>query len=211
MKKLILTHENTVLKEYPIEQGRITIGRMPQNDIHLDDPTVSGEHAAIVLENNAVIEDLDSTNGVFLNGKRVSRQQLNNRDVIAIGRHQLKYVDDMADEFERTVIIHPDEPAVRPAGPSAAKHYRVTVLNGPRSGNSIELTKPFTSLGSPDKQVAMVAKRGKDFFLMPMKGTGADSNPPKLNGEAVMSTSQQLKEGDRIEVAGIELQFTSSA
>ena len=209
MKKVILTHDGTVLKEYPIDQERLVIGRMPQNDIQLDDPTVSGEHAAIVNDKHSFIEDLKSTNGVFVNGNKVSHQQLRNRDVITIGRHKLQFIDDQADEFERTVIIHPDEPEPRQAPSKAEKRYQVRVTSGPRQGNCIDLTKPFTSLGSPELQVAMVAKRGKEFFLMPVKGTGANSIPPKLNGKPVTTTSQRLSEGDKIEVAGIELEFIS--
>jgi hypothetical protein len=81
-------------------------------------------------------------------------------------------------------------------------------LTGPKSGESINLVKPYTTLGSPGVQVAVVARRGKDYFLMPMSGTGDRGNPPKLNGESIGATSQRLKEGDKIEVAGTQLEFT---
>ena len=87
MPRVVLTHEGAVLKEYPLDKERTTIGRKPQNDIQLDDPTVSGQHAAIMMLQNAYVEDLNSTNGVVLNGKKVTRRQLNHGDIIKIGRH----------------------------------------------------------------------------------------------------------------------------
>ena len=209
MPRVVLTHEGAVLKEFPLSKERTTIGRKPNNDIQLDDPTVSGEHAAILMLQNAYLEDLNSTNGVILNGKKITRRQLNYGDIIKIGRHELKFVDDNAEEFERTVIIKPESQST--AGPTAepARHYQVRILSGPKSGETIKLVKPYTTLGSPGVQVAVVARRGKDYFLMPMSGTGDRSNPPRLNGQSISASSQRLQEGDRIEVAGTQLEFTA--
>ena len=206
MPRVVLTHEGAVLKEYPLDKERTTIGRKPQNDIQLDDPTVSGQHAAIMMLQNAYVEDLNSTNGVVLNGKKVTRRQLNHGDIIKIGRHELKFIDDNAEEFEHTVIIQPEGKTSAPAA-EPAKHYQVKIMSGPKSGESIKLVKPYTTLGSPGVQVAVVARRGKEYFLMPMSGTGDRGNPPKLNGQSIGANSQKLKEGDTIEVAGTKLQF----
>ena len=209
MPRVVLTHEGAVLKEFPLDKERTTIGRKPHNDIQLDDPTVSGQHAAIMMLQNAYVEDLNSTNGVMLNGKKVTRRQLSHGDIIKIGRHELKFIDDNAEEFEHTVIIQPEgqKPA---AAAEPAKHYQVKILSGPKSGESIKLVKPYTTLGSPGVQVAVVAKRGKEYFLMPMSGTGDRGNPPKLNGQSIGASSQKLKEGDTIEVAGTQLQFAAA-
>ena len=210
MPRVVLTHEGAVLKEFPLNKERTTIGRKPHNDIQLDDPTVSGQHAAILMLQNAYVEDLNSTNGVILNGKKVTRRQLNHGDMIKIGRHELKYVDDNAEDFEHTVMIQPEPRGSAVPAPEPAKHYMVKILTGPKSGESINLVKPYTTLGSPGVQVAVVARRGKDYFLMPMGGTGDRGNPPKLNGQSIGATSQRLKEGDRIEVAGTQLEFTQA-
>ena len=83
-------------------------------------------------------------------------------------------------------------------------------MSGPKSGESIKLVKPYTTLGSPGVQVAVVARRGREYFLMPMSGTGDRGNPPKLNGQSIGANSQKLKEGDTIEVAGTKLQFAEA-
>ncbi len=160
MPRVILTHEGAVLKEYPLDKERTTIGRKPQNDIQLDDPTVSGQHAVILMLQNAYVEDLNSTNGVLLNGKKITRRQLNHGDMIKIGRHEMKFIDDNAEEFESTVVIQPEGRASTPAA-QPTKHYQVKILSGPKSGESIKLVKPYTTLGSPGVQVAVVARRGQ--------------------------------------------------
>jgi ribosome-associated protein YbcJ (S4-like RNA binding protein) len=212
MARIILIHDGAVLKEFPLDKERTTIGRKPHNDIQLDDPTVSGQHAVVLMLQNAYVEDLNSTNGVILNGKKVSRRQLNHGDVIRIGRHEMKFVDGNVEEFEHTVVIQPER--VKSAKPASGSppplKYQVSILTGPKKGQAIELIKPYTTLGSPGVQVAVVARRGKDYFLMPMSGTGDRTNPPRLNGEPIGATSQKLKAGDKIEVAGTVLQFSTA-
>jgi len=83
MARLTLIHEGAVLREFPLTKERTTIGRKPNNDIQLDDPTVSGQHAVVLMLQNAYIEDLNSTNGVILNGKKITRRQLQRRSPAA--------------------------------------------------------------------------------------------------------------------------------
>jgi hypothetical protein len=208
MSRVVLTHEGTVLKEFVLSKDRTSIGRKPQNDIRLDDPTVSGEHAVILMLQNYYIEDMNSTNGVILNGKKVTRRQLNHGDMIRIGRHELKFLDDNAEDFENTVIIRPESGDKGSAPSVKAKSYEVTVMSGHKQGESILLSKPYTTLGKPGVQVAVVARRGKEFYLMPMTGTGSSGiTPPLLNGAPVSVTSQKLTTGDEIEVASVKLRF----
>lgn len=209
MARLILTHEGAVVREFQLDKERTTVGRKPQNDIHLEDPTVSGEHAAFLKLQHFYVEDLGSTNGVLLNGKRVTKRQLNNGDVVQIGRHQFKFVDDVANQFDKTVLIAPLATQAKPAEAQTKKGV-VKVLNGPKSGEQILLNKPYTTLGSPGVQVAVIAKRGNNFFLMPMSGVGDKNNPPTLNNQPIGAQSKPLKSGDVIEVAGTKLQFSEA-
>jgi len=207
MARLILTHEGAVIREYQLNKDRTTVGRKPHNDIHLEDPTVSGEHAVFLKLQHYYVEDMGSTNGVVLNGKRVTKRQLNTGDIVRIGRHEFKFVDDTS-EFDKTVLIDPVRPVVKPD--ALPKKGLVKVLNGPKAGEQILLNKPYTTLGSPGVQVAVIAKRGNNFFLMPMSGVGDKSNPPQLNGQPIGAQSKPLKSGDVIEVAGTKLQFNES-
>jgi hypothetical protein len=209
MAKLILTHEGAVIREYQLKGERTTVGRKPHNDIHLEDPTVSGEHAVFLNLQHFYVEDMGSTNGVILNGKRVTKRQLNNGDVIRIGRHEFKFVDDMIGTFDKTVMI-PTAQAPTAAPVTAPKKGTVKVLNGPKSGEQILLSKPYTTLGSPGLQVAVIAKRGNNFFLMPMSGVSNNQEPPRLNNQPIGAQSKPLKSGDVIEVAGTKLQFNEN-
>jgi len=102
---------SSVLGEFALDKERITIGRKPDNDIHVDNLAVSGQHCAIItILNDSFLEDLDSTNGTFVNGKLVKKHALKNGDIVSIGKHELKYVNDEAsdeEDFEKTMVIRP--------------------------------------------------------------------------------------------------------
>jgi pSer/pThr/pTyr-binding forkhead associated (FHA) protein len=91
--KLICTLDNRVLGEHLLDKERITIGRRQNNDIVIDNLSVSGLHATIVtIGKDAFLEDANSTNGTLVNLKPVRKHLLNNDDIIEIGRHQFRYV-----------------------------------------------------------------------------------------------------------------------
>jgi len=207
MPKLILTQNGTVVREFPLDKERITVGRKAHNDIHMDDPTVSGEHAVFLVLQHVYVEDRNSTNGVILNGKKVSRRQLNHGDIINIGRHELKFMDDKSNDFERTVIIPPSSSAKTSSGVVPANSASITIANGPKQGEVISLNKAYTKIGTTD-HVAVIARRGGSFFLMPMTGVGDRSNPAKLNNIPLKAESLPLKSGDVIEVGGTRLEFS---
>ncbi len=108
---LVLSLNSSVLGEFPLDKERITIGRRPENDIQVDNLAVSGQHCAIItILNDSFLEDLDSTNGTFVNGKLVKKHALKNGDVVSIGKHELKYVNDEAskeEDFQKTMVIRP--------------------------------------------------------------------------------------------------------
>ena len=96
MAKLYLKFEQAVLKEYDLKDGSsITIGRLPDNGVHIDNLAVSGHHARVVWEgDHFVLEDNNSLNGTFVNNRRVSRTPLKHGDNILIGKHTLAYWDE---------------------------------------------------------------------------------------------------------------------
>ena len=109
--KLILSMSGVVLQEYPLNKERMTIGRKDHNDIVIDNLAVSGEHAAVVtVHNDSYMEDLDSTNGVAVNGTVIKKHFLQNNDLIEIGKYKLKYISDQAgsstaEDFEKTMVL----------------------------------------------------------------------------------------------------------
>lgn len=134
MAKLILSMENTMLKEIPLTKERTTIGRKPHNDIQIDNLAISGEHAVVItILNDSFLEDLGSTNGTFVNGQSVKKHFLQNGDTVELGKYKLKYVSEVPQQtssadFEKTMILRPgaaQKPATQaapatPAAPAAA-------------------------------------------------------------------------------------------
>lgn len=227
--KLILSMDGAVLKEYPLNKERMTIGRKPHNDIAIDNLAVSGEHAAIVtILNDSFLEDLDSTNGLEVNGTPTKKHFLQNNDVIGIGKYKLKYITDQVTQsvpadFEKTMVLRqPVKQAAPTAGKPAAESAGETtgkldatqaaasaqvavvqVLTGPNAGKELELTKNLTTLGKPGVQVAVLTRRPHGFFITHVEG----ANHPTVNGTLLTDQPHQLNDHDVIELAGVKMEF----
>ncbi len=119
MARLVLCLDGRELAEYNMTKERYTVGRLPDNDIRLDHPGVSGHHALVInILDDSFLEDLNSTNGTTVNGRRIAKHPLQHDDVVRIGRHELRFIDEHeeeldSDEFERTMVINTmaDSPA----------------------------------------------------------------------------------------------------
>src|SRR6195952_2025409 len=93
MPKLILSMDGLVLKEVELTKERTTIGRRPYNDIVIDNPAVSGEHAVLIaILNDCFIEDLGSTNGTTVNGQPIKKHFLQPNDTVELGKYKLKFL-----------------------------------------------------------------------------------------------------------------------
>lgn len=238
MGKLVLSMNGVVQGEYELDKERITIGRKPHNDIQIDNLAVSGKHALIItILDDSFLEDLGSTNGTYVNGKLIKKHALKNGDVIAIGKHELKYVNEHAsaddeDEFEKTMIIKPGSASAAVAAAQAAERAgaaadagsqtasgraggmpmgRLTVLNGPIAGKELELTKALVTLGKPGTQVAVISRRPQGYFLTHIESDGDGKRYPMVNGEPIGPKAYPLKDNDMIELAGIKMEFNSLA
>ena len=126
MAKLVLSLNGVVQGEYQLDKERLSIGRKADNDIPIDNLAVSGKHALVItILDDSFLEDLGSTNGSYVNGKLIKKHALKDGDVIAIGKHELKYVNELAtaddDEFEKTMIIKPGSASAAVAAAQAAE------------------------------------------------------------------------------------------
>lgn len=205
MAKLIINLNGVAVHEVPLDQPRVTLGRAAGNDIRLDDATVSGKHAIFEVVGDAVfVEDLGSTNGTVLSGQKVQRHRLHHGDVLRVGQHDVKFVDEAEQDMQATVIISSSQREALHAAKNQVGSLKI--LNGPKSGELIELSKPYNTVGKPGIQVAVVAKRVQGFFLVPV-AMGSGQGAPKLNEHAVGASSVALKNGDILEVAGVRLEF----
>jgi len=126
MARLILSLDGQVMAEYNMNKERYTIGRLPDNDIRIDNPAVSGHHSLIInILNDSFLEDLNSTNGTYVNGKLIKKHALQHADVVTVGHHQLRFIDTQSsdtepDEFEKTMIITPGSAVAAQAAKKAS-------------------------------------------------------------------------------------------
>jgi pSer/pThr/pTyr-binding forkhead associated (FHA) protein len=227
MARLILSLDGQVLAEYNMMKERYTVGRLADNDVRIDNPTVSGHHSLIInILNDSFLEDLNSTNGTYVNGKLIKKHALQHGDVITVGRHQLRFVDSTADgeeqdEFAQTMVLSksdvgstgvpvsmagangsrlPDRPGAMPAG------AKIQVLNGKFAGRELPLNKALTTMGQPGVQVIAITRRGDGYHLVQVENP-PNREPPKINGEAVGGQARRLNDNDVIELIGIKMGF----
>ena len=224
MPKMIVSIDGVVIKEVQLTKDRTTLGRRPYNDIVIDNLAVSGEHAVLQLTGNEVfLEDLNSTNGTYVNGKAVKKQLLQNNDTVEIGKYKIKFINEAPGAtFEKTMIFKPGMvPPVPPkaAGAAAAPaaggqpaadtpvapggNASIKVLSGAAAGREVPLVKVVTTIGKPGVAVAAITKRAHGFVVAHVEG----SNKPTLNGAAIGAEPVTLKDGDMLELAGTQMQF----
>jgi general secretion pathway protein A len=131
LARLIVATDGRQVDERELKPGRILIGRTTENDIQIDSKYVSRHHCQVTVAlEAAVIEDLNSTNGLVLKGKRVRRHVLRDGDVIVIGQHELRYVDERAART-RPAASEPADP--NPTGAQEAQSASPSV-DGPGAG-----------------------------------------------------------------------------
>src|SRR3954466_2297225 len=138
MPKMIVSIDGVVIKEVQLTKDRTSLGRRPYNDIVIDNLAVSGEHAVLQMTGNEVyLEDLNSTNGTYINGKAVKKQLLQNNDTVEIGKYKIKYINEVAGPtFEKTMIIKAGAvlPPVAPAPAAAAGAAAHAAAHAPEAG-----------------------------------------------------------------------------
>ncbi len=230
MARLVLSLDGQVMAEYNMNKERYTIGRLPDNDIRIDNAAVSGHHSLIInILNDSFLEDLNSTNGTYVNGKLIKKHALQHGDVITVGHHQLRFVEDdeQQDEFEKTMVI---QPSARPVeklraaaevastntatgksraladGAAAVKKAKLQVLSGAFAGREVELSKALTTLGRPGIQVAAITRRSDTYYIVHVD-SGKPDDFPLLNGTPIGAQATRLNDNDVIQLAGVKMGF----
>ena len=222
MGKLVVSLDGVVIKEVQITKDKTTLGRRPYNDIVIDNLAVSGEHAVLQMVGADVfIEDLNSTNGTYINGKAVKKQLLTHNDTVEIGKYKIKYLVEDGTDYEKTMIMKPGSRAPAPGAQAPNSGFggsgfgalgasttpaAIRVLNGAAAGREVALTKVVTTVGKPGVQVASITKRPGGYVLAHVEGT----LQPTVNGNPVLGETVHLKNGDVIELAGTQMQFVQA-
>jgi len=210
-----------VIREVQLTKDRTTLGRRPYNDIVIDNLAVSGEHALLQMSGNQVhLEDLNSTNGTYVNGKVIKKQLLQNGDTIEVGKYQIKFIDgpvSTSSEQRETVKADSNAAAESAAsdmqtnfatipGEPGALQASIRVLSGVAAGREVALTKVVTTIGKPGIAIAAITRRDSGFVIHHVEG----ADIPVLNGNLIGAEPVTLRNGDLIGLAGIQMQFVTA-
>lgn len=214
MPKITIRLDGDLIKEVSLNKKRTTLGRRPYNDVVLENLAVSGRHACLILDDQQVtIEDLDSTNGTYVNGRAVKKQVLQDNDTIEIGHFKIIFSNQAA-AHDATAEPESSPPydATWPqafhdiAEVPAVRQGRIKVVSGAAAGREMALTKEVTTFGKPGVAIAAITRRDANYYVHHVEG----AQVPLINGTAVGQAPVLLRAGDQIALSGTVLQFLSS-
>ena len=210
MPKMIVSINGVVIKEVQLNKERTSLGRRPYNDIVIDNLAVSGEHAVLQMSGHEVyLEDLNSTNGTYVNGKAVKKQILQSNDSVEIGKYTIKYVcESTPTDSDKSMLAKASSTVDISAESNLNANVAavIKVMSGPAAGREVPLVKIVTTIGKPGIGVAAITKRLQEFVIAHVEGT----DRPYVNGMLIGAEPVTLKNGDMLELAGIKIQFLLS-
>ena len=232
MARLILMFNKQVVKEYPLMKESVTIGRNEDNTITIDNLAVSGYHARIdITGNDIILTDLQSTNGTFVNDKRVTSHKLSHGDNVIVGKHVILFVGtgkeaevkskEQKMDMDRTMMLDTakqkellakqQKGAVQEAAKAAQKIGIISFIEG-TDMEDIELTKKLTKIGKAETSEIRLSG-----FFMPATAATISRRPSgyvitsmggklRVNGK-VVKDNVALKDFDTIEIGKVKFQF----
>jgi len=230
MARVILVFNKKVIKEYPFGRDNMTIGRNEGNDIVIDNLAVSGLHARIdKTEDTYILTDLQSTNGTFVNDKRITSHRLQHKDKIIVGKHLLFFALSKEEqgevketELDKTMILDTARQKDLLAKQAEKKGMEVPIkkekigvisfIDGSSQGE-IQLTKKLTKVGKAETSeirlggllmpptVATISRRPNGYAI-----TTTGGKTVKVNNQAIQE-SHFLKDFDMIEIGSYKFQF----
>lgn len=233
MPKLLLKFNAAVIKEVAMDTESISIGRKPDNDIVIDNPAISGRHCRLTMEGGGYyVEDLESTNGTFVNEKRIKKSGLHHNDVVGLAKHAIVFLNEAelaaeaanAPSSDATMVLTPQKQAELVAASSAAakpalaaKTGWLRVIKGVVDVSEYELKGMSTYIGKSDRVQVQIKGSGL-FGSAPEVAASVHRKPegyiivavtegyPVVNG-AKVTGSVVLKEGDMIDCGATTMMF----
>jgi pSer/pThr/pTyr-binding forkhead associated (FHA) protein len=227
MAKIQIKFKDAVIKEAPLTQDSLTIGRRTGNDIVIDNQAISGSHARIFQEDQTYfIEDLNSLNGTFLNGQKVSKYALKHGDIILIGNHTIEFMSDKPPETDtarpvirgrsmnETMVLSPsDQKKILASTEKVEVLGGFIIIGGPTEKKDYLMRDRITTIGKDDaalirikgffapKVAALVNRRKEGYFINPSSGKDLKINDQKV------AQRYDLKDGDIVEIGDLKMQF----
>ena len=222
--KLEYRFNNNKLGEFPLAKEVMTIGRADDNDIRIDNLAVSAHHAKLLnIFDDSFLEDLNSTNGTYVNGKAIDKHALKHGDIIIIGKHELRYINEnkvYLGESEKTILIRPK--AEQPGYPESAaitdgealvrpefkdlRKAKLQILNGRSAGKELALVKESVKLGKSGSEIVQINRRPDGHFIVCIDAPG-NQLPPRVNGKDIGAGAIKLNNHDIIEINRLKIEY----
>lgn len=210
MPKMIISVDGVVIGQVALAKERTTLGRRAYNDIVIDNLAVSGEHAVLHMSDGEVeIEDLNSTNGTYVNALAIQKQALKDNDVIEVGGCRIHFrarsnLATGAGSVRTTLVDHPAHSGSMPLSSAPTESGALVelgipvlrVLSGANEGQDVALQKVVTTIGKPGVAVAVVTRRRQGYVAAGVEGNVT------LNGLQLGTEAVALQERDVLELGG---------
>ena len=227
MLQILLKFNKSVLKVFQSDKAEITIGRNIKNDLQIDNLAVSNFHARITRSDDQYfIEDLNSTNGTFINEEKIDNCALQDGDIASIGKHSLTFLLEDGPrggrelsqlEMEQTMMLDTEKQRelvqrAEPYFPEAPA--RLKVQEGETGQSEYQLTARLTEIGKEErcqvrlgglfapKNLAYIIRDAKGYTLIP----GDNASKLRLNGASI-DKGTTLKNNDVIDAGKVKLRF----
>jgi pSer/pThr/pTyr-binding forkhead associated (FHA) protein len=229
MRKLTLQFEGRMLREYVVDHGA-TIGRLPDNSIVIDNPAVSGHHARVVCDADAIVlEDLNSTNGTFVDGRPVTRHVLRHGDCVLVGKHTLLFEQPAGtaalpvlpalgdtvylDTEQHRALVARLQGREKNVHEDAPRIGMLRVLGGSSERAEYDLEGHTSLIGKSDNAVVRLRGWFKPSVAVAIARNGEEYTATLLGGRTFLNGqplkgARRLKEGDVLHVSGLELEFS---
>ena len=220
--KLEFSFNSNRLSDFVLDKEVMTIGRKDGNDIRIDNLAVSGHHAKLLtIFDDSFLEDLNSTNGTYVNGRPITKHPLKNGDVIVIGKHELRYLNESssASDDDKTVLIRRQPSMNTPPAPDLntpinmpgsiatdLNGAKLQILNGKGAGRELALRKSSVKLGKSGAEIVQINKRPDGHFIVSLDAEN-ESSLLMINGEAVGSRAVKLNNHDVIEINKLKIEY----
>lgn len=215
MPQLTIIAETGETSTLSLTNKELTIGRRRDNQLCLPHLSVSGYHARILGDLDCLtIEDLGSTNGTLLNGRRIKQHFLLHSDEIIIGSYQIRYSEtyirapEPANEINHTTSGEQlaAAPIIRPELETIiSEAAALKISSGNKAGSVLPIEKPITTVGKTGGEVGAIAKKNTGFYLVPV---GTEPTAMRHNGRALNPQVEvKLVGGDQLEIGGERLEF----
>ncbi|MGJ7556560.1 FHA domain-containing protein [Variovorax sp. RB2P76] len=212
MPKMIISVDGVVIGQVALAKERTTLGRRAYNDIVIDNLAVSGEHAVLHMsdgDGQVEIEDLNSTNGTYVNALAIQKQALKDNDVIEVGgcRIHFRARSNLAigpGSVRTTLPEHSGHSGSVPLSSAPTESGALVelgipvlrVLAGANEGQDVALQKVVTTIGKPGVAVAVVTRRRQGYVAAGVEGNVT------LNGLQLGTEAVALQERDVLELGG---------